>query len=163
MEALHDNAVAHALTNLDPDGGSRYVEHTASATMVKLVRHALHHCGIDVNIDILPNLEDLKISGNMFITLLTKRFLEEITRVGALTVRADHLCETVALESLAQIADLDIDLGSAKKRTKENTKGSSALSRRRCQGRFIDQTVDGRQENQGHLKAFRRALRLLDL
>lgn len=90
MEALHENLVANLFGDLDADGGARNVEDTAGTTLIKLVRHALHDGGVDVNVDEIAHMEGLQVGGHMLRTLFPEAFLEEMARVCALSVGADH-------------------------------------------------------------------------
>ena len=90
VKTLHHDAVANCLRHLDADGCAGNIEHAARTPLVELVWHALHDGRVDMNVDEIANLEDLKIGREMLISLLAERLSEEIARVRALSVRANH-------------------------------------------------------------------------
>lgn len=93
VKALHHDAVSECLGDLDADGCAGDVEYAARAALVELVWHALHHGRVDVDVNEIADLEDLKVGGQMLVTLLAECLLEEIARVCALSVRANHCGE----------------------------------------------------------------------
>lgn len=96
VKALHHDAIAHRFGEFHADRCPRHVEHTARATLIEFVRHAFQDGGVDVDIDIVANFEDLKIRGDICRTLLPEALSEEIASVCALSVRADHVEQMVS-------------------------------------------------------------------
>lgn len=90
MEALPDDAVADLLVDLDTDGTGSDVPYNASATVVELVGHALVDGTVALDVNIVTDTVHGQVSGHVGKTMAPERLLEEISSLGAKTVRVRH-------------------------------------------------------------------------
>lgn len=108
MKTLHDDTMSHLFRHLDTDGGARDVKHTPGLALVELVRHALQHRGIDMNVHIVADLEHLQVGRRVLGAGLSERLLKQVPRVRALTIGTHHLDVSVLLLSLLGLGCNDL-------------------------------------------------------
>lgn len=95
MEALHHDAISDGLGHFDTDRGTGDIENTPGTPLVEFMGHALHHGGVDPDIDIIAQLEHLQIGGGVLRAFLSEGFLEQMAGIRALSVGTNHLDEQI--------------------------------------------------------------------
>lgn len=90
VEALPDDAVADLLVDLDTDSAGGDVPDLTGAAVVELVGHALVDGTIALNVNVVANTEHRQIGAHVGETATPERLLEEVSGLGAKTVRVRH-------------------------------------------------------------------------
>lgn len=94
----------YLLVDLDADGALGDVPDAAGAAVVELVRHALVHGAVHLDVDVIADLVRPQVGGERDVTLLAERPREEVARPRPQPVPRRHLPSCVCAASAAAVA-----------------------------------------------------------
>lgn len=90
MDLLADDAVAVELVHLDTDGARGDVPDDTGLTMVELVREALLHRSVTLDVDEVADLVHVQVGRERDVSVLAEVAGKQVARVRAVTVRVRH-------------------------------------------------------------------------
>ena len=80
----------YLLVDLDADGALGDVPDATGAAVVELVRHALVHGAVHLDVDVVADLVGAEVGGERDVALLAEGAREEVARPRAQTVASRH-------------------------------------------------------------------------
>ena len=81
---------SNLLVDLDADGALCHVPDAPCAAVVELVRHALVHGAVHLDVDVVADLEGAEVGGERDVPLLAEGTREEVARPRAQPVAGRH-------------------------------------------------------------------------